>query len=129
MKHVLILLLLALAGPQILFCQSPVRPKPAFCDQPTDYNYQPKGAKKPLPDFHTQTQVEYRVQVAVLRNSDPRDFHFHKSLVARYQPCEEVWIVESRQTFMDKLSAERLKQELIRLGYPDPYITTLVTYQ
>jgi hypothetical protein len=128
MKHVLILTLTFL-GYQILYAQNPMRPKPAYCDQPTDYNYKPKDAKKPLPDFQTQTQLEYKVQVAVLRNTDPRNFHFHKSLVARYQPCEEIWIVESRQSFANRFDADRMRQELIRLGYPDPYITTLVTYQ
>jgi hypothetical protein len=69
------------------------------------------------------------VQVAVLRNTDPRNFSFHPSLVARYQPCEEVWVVESRETFKDRADADKLKAVLMKAGYPTPYITTIVAYE
>lgn len=129
MKGVLTLAILTITLAGTLAGQNPIKPKPAYCDQPTEYSNLPPPARKPLPEFATQSKLEYRVQVAVLRNTDPRNFHFHSSLIARYQPCEEVWIVESRASFANKLDAERLRQELKKLGYPDPYITTLVTYE
>jgi hypothetical protein len=110
------------------FAQSPVKTKPVYCDNlPSAYDAKPKP--KALPVFNTTTGLEYRVQVAVLKDTDPRNYHFHNSLAARYQPCEQVWIVESKKTFKSRAEAERLKAELERLGYPGSYITTIVSYE
>jgi hypothetical protein len=110
------------------FAQSPVKAKPVYCDNlPSAYDAKPKP--KALPVFNTKTGLEYRVQVAVLKDTDPRNYHFHNSLAARYQPCEQVWIVESKKTFKSRAEAERLKAELERLGYPGSYITTIVSYE
>jgi hypothetical protein len=110
------------------FAQSPVRAKPVYCDNlPSAYDA--KAKPKALPVFNTKTGLEYRVQVAVLKDTDPRNYHFHNSLAARYQPCEQVWIVESKKTFKSRAEAERLKAELERLGYPGSYITTIVSYE
>jgi len=108
--------------------QSPVKSKPVYCDQlPNPYDA--KAKPKALPVFNTTTNLEYRVQVAVLRDTDPRSYHFHNSLVARYQPCEQVWIVESKKTFKSRADAELLKAELEKLGYPGSYITSIVSYE
>ncbi|MDX2067685.1 MAG: hypothetical protein SFV55_04620 [Haliscomenobacter sp.] len=110
------------------FAQSPVKAKPVYCDNlPSAYDAKPKP--KALPVFNTKPGLEYRVQVAVLKDTDPRNYHFHNSLAARYQPCEQVWIVESKKTFKSRAEAERLKAELERLGYPGSYITTIVSYE
>ena len=120
----LCILVFALKG----FAQSPVKAKPVYCDNlPSAYDAKPKP--KALPVFNTKTGLEYRVQVAVLKDTDPRNYHFHNSLAARYQPCEQVWIVESKKTFKSRAEAERLKAELERLGYPGSYITTIVSYE
>ena len=108
--------------------QRPVKAKPVYCDNlPSAYDANPKP--NALPVFNTKTGLEYRVQVAVLKDTDPRNYHFHNSLAARYQPCEQVWIVESKKTFKSRAEAERLKAELERLGYPGSYITTIVSYE
>lgn len=120
----LCILVLGLKG----FTQSPVRAKPVYCDN-VPSAYDAKAKPKALPDFNTKTGLEYRVQVAVLKDTDPRNYHFHNSLAARYQPCEQVWIVESKKTFKSRAEAERLKAELERLGYPGSYITTIVSYE
>ena len=120
----LCILVFALNG----FAQSPVKAKPVYCDNlPSAYDA--KAKPKALPVFNTKTGLEYRVQVAVLKDTDPRNYHFHNSLAARYQPCEQVWIVESKKTFKSRAEAERLKAELERLGYPGSYITTIVSYE
>lgn len=108
--------------------QSPVKAKPVYCDN-LPSAYENKAKPKALPVFNTQTGLEYRVQVAVLRDTDPRNYRFHNSLIARYQPCEQVWIVESKKTFKSRAEAEKLKAELERMGYPGSYITTIVSYE
>ena len=119
----LCILVFALKG----FAQSPVKAKPVYCDNlPSAYDA--KAKPKALPVFNTKTGLEYRVQVAVLKDTDPRNYHFHNSLAARYQPCEQVWIVESKKTFKSRAEAERLKAEFERLGYPGSYVTTIVSY-
>lgn len=82
-----------------------------------------------LPQFNTDPTTEYKVQVAILRYSSPTDHPFHDSLVARYRPCEEVWVVESRNSYTSRTQAEKLKRDLIRLGYKGAYITELIGYQ
>jgi hypothetical protein len=69
------------------------------------------------------------VQVAILRNTDPADYPFHHKLVARYRPCEQVWVIESRESFTERQAAEQLKRELVALGYRGAYLTELVAYQ
>ena len=126
-KFLLPCLLLVFFGVQG-WAQSPVKAKPVYCDNlPSAYDV--KAKPKALPVFNTKTGLEYRVQVAVLKDTDPRNYHFHNSLIARYQPCEQVWIVESKKTFKSRAEAERLKAELERLGYPGSYITTIVSYE
>lgn len=112
--------------------------RPAYCDDlPASYEKAVALKRKSvggngsaqLPRFSTQSVSEYKVQVAILRYSQPADHPFHKSLVARYRPCESVWVVESRDSFKDRSRAERLKEELIGLGYRGAYITELVGFE
>lgn len=69
------------------------------------------------------------MQVAILRYTDPSEYPFHPSLVARYRPCEQVWVVESRESFADRAKAVKLQNELKAAGYGGSYITDLVAYQ
>ena len=125
MKRLILILLWAF--PILVFAQTN---KPAYCnDLPAEYDARGSSKRGSLPKFGTVALVEYKVQVAILKNSHPADYPFHKSLVARYRPCEEVWVVESRQSFESKSAAESLKKDLIRLGYKGAYITELVGFQ
>ena len=126
-----ILLVLICCSPIFLFAQTQ---KPAYCnDFPDEYSTTAKGVKTAkrtsLPRFGTEPITEYKIQVAILRNSHPADYPFHKSLVARFRPCEEVWVVESRETFTNRREADRLKRDLIAMGYKGAYITELVGFQ
>ncbi len=108
--------------------------RPAYCDElPSTYGnvVVPPGGSPlpPLPRFATEPVKAYKVQVAILRTTDPRDFPFHPTLLARYRPCEQVWVVESRESFTDKKEAEALRKKLIDLGYNGAYITDLIMYQ
>lgn len=108
--------------------------RPPYCDElPTTYE---KGAappggspRQPLPRFGTTPITEYKVQVAILRDTDPSEYPFHQKLVARWRPCEQVWVIESRESFADRQAADRLRRELESLGYRGAYITELVAYQ
>lgn len=123
-------LLLLLIGTLKGFTQNPIKAKPAYCnDVPSAYETGSGRKPKPLPVFNTKNNLEYRVQVAVLRDTDPRNYSFHNSLVARYQPCEQIWIVESKKTYKSRDEAEKAKAEFGRLGYTGCYITTIVTYE
>ena len=105
--------------------------RPAYCDDlPVVYEKgaSANGARPKLPEFATQPVIEYKVQVAILKFSHPKDHTFHPKLVARYRPCEEVWVVESRESFTDRKDAEKLRQELIKAGYKGAYITDLLGY-
>lgn len=103
--------------------------RPSYCDElPTTFD-NISNANKPLPKFSTRAIIEYKVQVALLKFTDPSSYPFHNALVARYRPCEQVWVVESRQSFKDKKMAERLKYELERIGYEGAYITELIAYE
>ena len=82
----------------------------------------------PLPTFTTTPTMEYKVQVAILRYTDPSEYPFHSTLVARYRPCEQVWVVESRESFADRQDAVDLQNELKRLGYGGAYVTELMGY-
>jgi len=128
-KYITLLFLLGLS--QVCFAQDQ---KPTYCDElPSTYGnvVSPPGGSPPptLPRFATTAVEEYKVQVAILRQTDPKDFPFHPSLVARYRPCEQVWVVESRESFANRSDAAALQQNLIGLGYQGAYITDLVAYQ
>jgi hypothetical protein len=128
MQQIIVLLLAVL--PIWLSAQ----PRPAYCDAlPVTYEKggtPPGGSvRPPLPRFNTTSVTEYKVQVAILRNTDPHGYPFHEKLVARWRPCEQVWVVESRESFTDRQAAERLRRELENLGYRGAYITELVAFQ
>jgi hypothetical protein len=107
--------------------------KPPYCEEgPATYGSVaaiPGATAPPLPRFATTPTTEYKVQVAILRYTDPSEYPFHPSLVARYRPCEEVWVVESRESFADRAKAVKLQNELKVAGYGGSYITDLVAYQ
>jgi len=128
MKNVLTLLLLS-AG---LVLSAQVE-KPAYCEEgPVVYGSFPaiQGATRPpLPRFLTTPTKAYMVQVALLRYTDPSEYPFHPSLVARYRPCENLWVVESRDSFIDRAEAVRLREELKVAGYGGAFITDLIAYQ
>ncbi len=107
--------------------------RPSYCDElPVTYDKvaTTKGGspRQPLPKFSTKPRTEHKVQVAILRNTDPSEYPFHSKLVARYRPCEEVWVVESRETFSSRAEAKKLQEELQNVGYKSAYITDLVGY-
>lgn len=105
--------------------------RPAYCDDlPVVYEKggAADGARPKLPKFATAPIIEYKVQVAILKFTHPKDHTFHPKLVARYRPCEEVWVVESRESFPDRKEAEKLRKELIKAGYKGAYITDLLGY-
>ncbi len=108
--------------------------KPTYCEElPVTYE---KGAwvtrggdpRTKLPEYPTQPVKEYKIQVAILKFTSPADFSFHPKLVARYRPCEEVWVIESRESFRDRNEAEKLRKELEKSGYKGCYITELLGY-
>lgn len=109
--------------------------KPPHCAQPITYGSvasvagEPGPTPPPLPRFATSPVTEYKVQVALLRYTDPSEYPFHSSLVARYRPCEEIWVVESRDSFASREEAARLQADLKALGYSGAYITELVGYR
>lgn len=103
--------------------------RPSYCDAlPNTYS---KGASRrpSLPKFGTTPISEYKVQVAILSNTDPRDYPFHETLVARYRPCEEVWVIESRESFASRNEALRLRNQLREMGYRGAYLVELIGYQ
>ena len=104
--------------------------KPTYCDElPMSYE---KGAgpdRPSLPKFSTLPTTEYKVQVAILRFTSPEDYPFHSDLVARFRPCEQVWVVESRQSFTNRDEANVLRRKLDGLGYRGCYLVELVGYQ
>lgn len=108
--------------------------KPAYCDEgPATYGSVAAipGATTapPLPRFTTTPTKEYKVQVAILRYTDPADYPFHPDLVARYRPCEQLWVVESRDSYPNRTDAVALQTKLKGLGYGGSYITELLGYQ
>lgn len=138
MKNFLLLALLAIAGSLSAQTTLPTngaapQAKPAYCDEGLNtYGTVPNvvtGAPTALPVFQTQATKEYKIQVAILRYTDPVEYPFHPALVARYRPCEEVWVVESRESFLDRADAVDLQQELKEAGYTSAFITELVGYQ
>lgn len=107
--------------------------KPLYCEEgPETYGAVaslPGGSPPPLPRFNTTPTKEYKIQVAILRYTDPSEYPFHPDLVARYRPCEQVWVVESRKSFPNRADAVALQKKLKDLGYGGAYITDLVGYQ
>ncbi len=106
--------------------------KPAYCEElPVTYGaVNVKGATPPpLPRFATTPTTEYKIQVAILRFTDPADFPFHPLLVARYRPCEQVWVVESRDSYPTRAEADKVKTQLANLGYRGAYLTELMAYK
>ncbi|MEM8585258.1 MAG: hypothetical protein AAGF87_13350 [Bacteroidota bacterium] len=110
--------------------------RPPYCDElPSTYSRgvsiaQGGSPNAPeLPRFATTPTREYKVQVAILRYTDPSEYPFHPSLVARYRPCEQVWVVESRESYASRSEAEALQRQLQNLGYEGAYLTELVAYQ
>ena len=107
--------------------------KPPYCEEgPATYGSVaaiPGGTPPPLPRFTTAPTKEHKVQVAILRYTDPSEYPFHPSLVARYRPCEQLWVVESRESFPDRADAVALQSKLKGLGYSGAYITELIGYQ
>ncbi|WP_198661695.1 hypothetical protein [Lewinella sp. IMCC34183] len=100
---------------------------PSYCaESPSTYGSEPAAA---LPKFATTPTREYKVQVAILRYTDPSEYPFHPTLVARYRPCEQVWVVESRDSFSKREDAVALQSVLEDAGYTGSYITDLVAYQ
>ena len=129
MKNLFTLLLLLVAGS--VFAQEE---KPPYCEEgPATYGSVaalPGGSTPPpLPRFTTVPTKEYKVQVAILRYTDPSEYPFHPELVARYRPCEQIWVVESRESFADRGDAVALQNRLASAGYAGTYITDLVAYQ
>lgn len=103
--------------------------RPTYCDDvPVMYD-KTVSSRPALPKFDTAPVQEYKVQVAILKFTHPRDYPFHKTLVARYRPCEQVWVVESRESFSSRQKAEELQNELKRLGYRGAYLVELLGYE
>ena len=128
MKNVLTLLLLLVAGALVAQAE-----KPPYCDEgPATYGAVaalPGGSTPPpLPRFNTAATPEYKVQVAILRYTDPTEYPFHPDLVARYRPCEQVWVVESRESWPNRADAVAMQSKLKELGYSGAYITDLMAY-
>ncbi|MCP9236174.1 hypothetical protein [Lewinella sp. JB7] len=124
--RILTILLLAFAANTLVAQEA----KPAYCEEaPATYGTPGGEAAPSLPKFATTPTREYKVQVAILRYTDPAEYPFHPSLVARYRPCEQVWVVESRQSFVDREEAVALQETLREAGYAGSYITDLVAYQ
>lgn len=104
-------------------------PRPSYCDElPTDYS-KSTASRPTLPKFNTTPTHEYKVQVAILRNTHPGDHPFHSKLVARYRPCEQVWVIESRESFTSRAEAVRLQREMVAMGYKDAYLIELLGYR
>lgn len=129
MKNLLLLLTLTFG----ISLSAQVAEKPPYCEEmPNVYGGVaaiPNASETPpLPRFATVPTEEFKVQVAILKYTDPSEYPFHPALVARYRPCEQVWVVESRESFATRAEAAALQTELKGLGYGGAYITNLVAY-
>jgi hypothetical protein len=103
--------------------------KPAYCDEiPVSYD-KTISTKSALPRFPTAAVTAYKVQVAILKFTHPRDYPFHKELVARYRPCEQLWVIESKKTCKTKREAEQLKEQFRSIGYTGAYVIELIGYE
>lgn len=118
----------------VAFAASAQTTKPSYCEEGINTYGSvvsvDNGTTAPdaLPAFASTPTTEYKIQVAILRYTDPTEYPFHPALVARYRPCEEVWVVESRESFSDRTDAQSLQTELKDLGYGSAFITELVGY-
>ncbi|WP_367388215.1 hypothetical protein [Lewinella sp. LCG006] len=130
MKHLIYSLLIAISFGWT-FELSAQNERPAYCDQlPVTYSKGGAANSRPsLPKFSTTPTLEYKVQVAILRNTDPREYPFHEDLIARYRPCEEVWVIESRESFTSRSQAIQLQNKLRNLGYNGAYLIEMVGYK
>lgn len=118
--------LIVLLFPLLSFAQN----KPAYCDElPSTYEKGATASRPSLPKFSTTPVTEYKVQVAILKFTNPKDYPFHESLIARYRPCEEVWVVESKQSFKNKSEALQLRDKLKKLGYDGAYLIEMVAWE
>ncbi len=131
MRYIIALLFLSCS---LTAFSQPEGVKPPYCEEgPNVYGNVaalPGGSPvTPLPRFTTTPIKEYKIQVAILKYTDPSEYPFHPSLVARYRPCEQVWVVESRKSFANRADAVALQNELKALGYDGAYITDLIAYQ
>ena len=133
MRYLILFLFAAVTSSLTAQTMAQTEPKPAYCEEsPSTYGKAgvPGGEAAPsLPKFSTTPTTEYKVQVAILRYTDPSEYPFHPTLVARYRPCEQVWVVESRESFTNRDDAVALQKTLEDAGYGDSYITDLVAYQ
>ena len=107
------------------------QPKPSYCFAPVQATARsaPASAATPFPEYPSLASICYKVQVAILREKDPTTYAFHPSLTARWRPCEEVWVVETKETYCNKNEAESAKGRLKELGYPGAFLTKMVGYQ
>ena len=109
--------------------------KPAYCQEGFNTYGSVMGvddaaaAPAALPAFASLPTKEFKVQVAILRHTDPTEYPFHSSLIARFRPCEEVWVIESRESFADRADAVDLQNDLKEVGYDKAFITELIGYQ
>ena len=138
MKHAILfafllapLALFAQVQTQAEIDQIEAQPKPSYCNEPVmaATTAAPGGSPTPMPQYPTLASICYKVQVAILRETSPYDFAFHPSLTARWRPCEEVWVVETKETFCNKDEAEQVRGRLKELGYPGAFLTKMVGYQ
>ena len=111
--------------------QDSVPDKPWYCNPP-DMNLMTAkagGSPSALPKMPTVPVTCYKVQVAILMKTHPAEHPFHPKLVARYRPCEEVWVIESRETFKYRDEAEKFGKEMESLGYKEAYVTEIMGYE
>lgn len=128
MKNLIALLFIFVSGALVAQAE-----KPPYCDEgPATYGsvaaLPGASTPPPLPRFTTVPTPEHKVQVAILRYTDPSEYPFHPDLVARYRPCEQVWVVESRESWANRADAVAMQNKLKGLGYSGAYITDLMAY-
>lgn len=119
----ILLLTLFFAFPLLIFSQQ----RSSLCDNVPNA-YEQRIPPPALPKFQTKAVTEYKVQVAILKRSKPSEYAFYPSLVAYYRPCQQAWVVESKQSFRSRQEAEKLRTQLKNLGYRDAYITEIIAY-
>ncbi len=124
-EKIIVGIVAALLLPLASFAQE----RPSYCDEiPVMYD-KAISSRPALPRFETAPVTEYKVQVAILKYTHPKDYPFHKYLVARYRPCEQVWVVESKECFRSREEAEDMRAELIDLGYSGAYLVEVLGYE
>lgn len=104
--------------------------RPSYCDEiPVMYDKGAAPQPAALPRFETKPAIQYKIQVAILKFTHPKDYPFHKYLVARYRPCEQVWVVETKECFRTRQEAEDMRSELKDLGYNGAYLVEIMAYE